>query len=57
MAKKKLFGNDKVFVQYLPVNQAYAIMLYGNVHRIFNSKSDAENEVRRILNSPVKWSD
>jgi hypothetical protein len=51
MAKNKPFGNDKVFVQYLAVNQAYAVMLFGNVHRIFNSKSEAENEVRRIL----KW--
>jgi hypothetical protein len=38
-------------IVYLPVNQAWAVMWHEQVLRIFNTKQDAEYEMRRLQES------
>lgn len=44
MAKK-----HGLWILYLPVNQAWAVMWHGSVLRLFSEKWEAEEEIKDLL--------
>lgn len=49
MTNPSRVDTNGLHIQYLPVNQAWALMWYGTVLRIFNSKKEAHAELADLL--------